>query len=195
MPLPEQQHPLSSQQEERHGRSAPREDKPRTQQPPKQQQQPSHPTQTKPPTEVPVSKPEPEVQQTTQEHPARKATVPQPREQSREGNREENPRENIRENIREGGFKDHHVRDNRDRDNRDNTKQGQQHRNQRRTTVPNYQQKTNNPPNRTRKPSDNTKLMDDFNFDEANARFNKEKLLEEVAVSFNIKLDLFFSGF
>jgi len=58
---------------------------------------------------------------------------------------------------------------------------GQQNKFPRRTTN-NYQQKSNIPPNRTRKVStDNTKLMDDFNFDEANARFSKEKLLEEVA--------------
>jgi len=72
-----------------------------------------------------------------------------------------------------------------------NTNRPQQSRNQRKPS-PNYQQKTTpnvnatgfNNANRSRKPSaDSPKIMDDFNFDEANARFNKEKLLEEVAAS------------
>jgi len=68
------------------------------------------------------------------------------------------------------------VSNNRDTNNR------MQNRNQRRPSN-NYQQKTNFP-NRVRKSStDNSKMMDDFNFDEANARFNKEKLSEEIAAS------------
>jgi len=67
--------------------------------------------------------------------------------------------------------------------NRDGYNRFQQNRTPRRNMISNYQQKTN-PANRTRKSStDNSKIMDDFNFDEANARFNKEKILEEVAAS------------
>jgi len=142
-----------------------RENEKQRAQPPKQSKPASIPTQQ---IETPQVKPEPE----DQERKAISNNRPQQQQQHHQ-----------QQHYQQQQYQQQHQQQ------QYQQQQHQQPRNQRRPSS-NYQQKTgqqnvpSNSANRTRpKSSDNSKIMDDFNFDEANARFNKEKLLEEVAAS------------
>lgn len=156
LPTSEQHHPQIPTPQAGEIKAASKEEKPKVQQPPKQPpQQPQPPKQQSQP---PVTATKPVVPEVV--------APPTPKT-------EEKPQQptNVQEERK------HEVTFNRDGNTR-----FQQNRNPRRTTN-HYQQRSSAPPRGRKSSTDSSKIMDDFNFDEANARFNKEKILEEVAAS------------